>query len=127
MNHHKYIKDGTNLGFNTVYVSLKLKEFIECLQRLYKNGDGSTICRIYFGAHDGQEKINGIDVSNKMTLIFVGAKVVGDCIVEQIDNTTMPGYDFGTLCPPQCAVCCEDDNSLASEIYPGQLCPFHLP
>ena len=122
--HHKHLLDHSDVGFNTIYVSIRMASLIQGLQTMYKNGDGADICRIYFGAHDEEEVIEDQDVSNKMTLIFVGAKTEGDCIVEQLNNTDLPAGDFGTLCPPQCGVCCDDDQSLARQVFLQEdLCP----
>lgn len=123
--HHAYLQSHPNIGFNTIYVNFELNALINALVSLRDNAHADS-CRIYFAAHDASQPMpDGFDYKNKQTLIFIGTRTVDGCTEELINDTAgyKLGYDFGTLCPPQCDNCCINDSSIASEVFGTAYCP----
>ena len=87
--------------------------------------------RIYFAGVPPAYTHNNPDYENKMTVAFVATKVNEDGINDELlDNQSKvmfashgfrrsPGYDFATLCPPDCThkVSDNNDTSIADDVY----------
>lgn len=104
----RYKKKFNTNGRGTIHVTFPVYEIENFIRdRGLKSTD---FLRFYFGR-------NG----DHRTIIIVGAQKGPHCPVEFKDPVFLEiqsiGWDFGTLCPPQCRV--PDKNSLAYAVYPS--------
>jgi hypothetical protein len=107
---------------NTVYAWFSiaaLKTFLEDLITCQASG-----VRVYFGAINAP----GTPKHDKQTVVFVCTSQTENpaCHVELIDNdsdTVEDGYDFGSLCPPECNHCACAESSIARDVFGDAPCP----
>jgi hypothetical protein len=108
--------------YNTAYVWFSLadlKAFVDEMDEHQADG-----IRVYFGALNNPDNAT---LHNKQTVVFVCTKQVPDtdCHEEMIDDVTTTvedGYDFGSLCPPECNHCSCEQESIAQEVFGDTPC-----
>ncbi|HTF06178.1 MAG TPA: hypothetical protein VK826_19240 [Bacteroidia bacterium] len=118
---HDTIKN--KLGYyDSIYVWFSidtLRTFLEEMDTL--QGHEVSGVRVYFGTMNTPQPEKA-SYHNKHTVVFVCTEQIEgtSCHVELIDNseeTPEEGYNFGSLCPPECNHCACDELSLAKEVF----------
>jgi hypothetical protein len=104
----RHMTDNNPSGTEMVYIDFPMAD----MTTLATNHPGINGFRVYIGKND----------ADKQTLIVVATKTSGTtCRKEDPEVSGLIGFDFGTLCPPDCNATC-DPNSIAKEVY-GTLIP----
>lgn len=120
-NQHIALQNQTS-RYDSVYVYFSLEQLKAFIEDMYANhADG---LRVYFGAINNPSDIR---YHLKQTVVFVPTKKIEgtSCHEEFIDNsdvTVAVGYNFGSLCPPECNHCACEEMSLAKEAYGKSPC-----
>jgi hypothetical protein len=125
------ISDGRRAGKYVLFERKALSDFIKSLP-----AECNKI-RIYFATTDplytGPPNATDTEYGNCMTVILVGTKPSNGYNIDLIDDDKMnfedqeligiaaglnqPGFDFGTLCPPETLHSVNPADSLAREVY----------
>lgn len=75
--------------------------------------------RVYFGAINNPDSP---EYHNKLTVAFVCTQQIEgtDCheeLIDDIGDVLPDGYNFGSLCPPECNHCACEGSSIAKDIF----------